>query len=69
VSPTGGSPAGTSRTVMFAVAKEPSAESVYLLLVLAALAAVGGSILIRILGVRVVLGSFLPARHRSSPGA
>jgi hypothetical protein len=49
-----------------AYAKGPTAESAYLVLVVAALAALAGSVLIRVLGVRGVLGSTPSIRHRSN---
>lgn len=64
-SPSSGNPAASppARQVALTYATGANAEAVYLMLVLAALAALGGSALVRLLGVRAVLGTTRPAPH------
>jgi hypothetical protein len=59
-------PVQEAATLVFA--KGPRADSAYLVLVIAALAALAGSVLIRVLGVRAALGSSF-IRHRPGSAA
>jgi hypothetical protein len=54
------------RSVVLAYDKGPTAQGVYLMVVLAALATIAGSVLIRFLGVRAMLNSPLSVLRRPS---
>lgn len=58
--------APSRRSVVLAYDKGPTAQGVYLMVVLAALATIAGSVLIRFLGVRAMLNSPLSVRRRPS---
>jgi hypothetical protein len=58
--------APSRRSVVLAYDQGPTAQGVYLMVVLAALATIAGSVLIRFLGVRAMLNSPLSVRRRPS---